>query len=464
MQRRLRFLNNKAEYDPLFVAFSQMRLCALLARWMGAHPGDFAARSVTGALQAFVQAALGKSYLIHYAATFRPFMEGMSKLVDDDAGWAMKETHIADESEDDIEPYTEDDDDLPEAVTPATPKTPETPRPGDTATTEDYPIPCLPPFLTEDVDYPIPTLPEFLIRSRSPSPHPPSPARDVASPSSTRFSTDSNVRTHERVNSVVQTPVPPKLLQDLFRVSTEISLMSPQDIAEELMAISAELFLAVQPRDWIRAALGMKKGEGTPAVQQDPVARVERFSNHVADFVASCILCHDKPRVRAKTMARLVEVAQCLRDMGNYAMLRAFVAGLNVAAAEGDATFREFQRTHGPMYKLLLSNDVLLQGLRSHTAYRLALSTTFGACVPAIGIHMSDLIRAHEGNPDFAEDKPELVHWGKFAIFGKFVDVLVGCQRQCEAAAKDWRRPPRRRIRDLINNAVVLTPEVCLTF
>lgn len=57
---------------------------------------------------------------------------------------------------------------------------------------------------------------------------------------------------------------------------------------------------------------------------------------------------------------------------------------------------------------------------------------------------MSDLIRAHEGNPDFHDDDPEKIHWAKFNMMGRFIDVVTQCQRVCrESGAFNFPdRPP----------------------
>jgi len=34
-------------------------------------------------------------------------------------------------------------------------------------------------------------------------------------------------------------------------------------------------------------------------------------------------------------------------------------------------------------------------------------------------VHMSDLIRAHEGNAETNPDYPNKIHWGKFNMIGK---------------------------------------------
>ena len=44
---------------------------------------------------------------------------------------------------------------------------------------------------------------------------------------------------------------------------------------------------------------------------------------------------------------------------------------------------------------------------------------------------MSDLLRAHEGNPDFKLDDPSCIHWGKFNMIGKFIASTAQYQIQC---------------------------------
>ena len=45
---------------------------------------------------------------------------------------------------------------------------------------------------------------------------------------------------------------------------------------------------------------------------------------------------------------------------------------------------------------------------------------------------MSDLLRAHEGNPDFKADNSLHIHWGKFSMIGKFIANTVQYQSQCK--------------------------------
>lgn len=98
------------------------------------------------------------------------------------------------------------------------------------------------------------------------------------------------------------------------------------------------------------------------------------------------ILCHDKPKSRAKQVARFVEISRFLRDMKNFSSLRSIIAGIHASMVEGDLTHENFKR-HFPLpYKALLSFDVLSQQVHAHRAYRLALKNTDGARIPAVYI------------------------------------------------------------------------------
>jgi hypothetical protein len=100
--------------------------------------------------------------------------------------------------------------------------------------------------------------------------------------------------------------------------------------------------------------------------------------------VVSLILCHDRPQRRARQMEKMADIAARLRTLNNYSALRAFVAGINSATYPGDETLEIFKNRSPEQAKNLRSWEVLLQQLRAHRAYRLALRNSKGPCVPAM--------------------------------------------------------------------------------
>ncbi|KAG6381201.1 hypothetical protein JVT61DRAFT_5604 [Boletus reticuloceps] len=72
---------------------------------------------------------------------------------------------------------------------------------------------------------------------------------------------------------------------------------------------------------------------------------------------------------------------------------------------------------------------------------------------------MSDLIRAHEGNPDFSASEANKIHWGKFNMFGRFIQSTTHCQLQCQTTS-DYNFPERPKIRNLVFNEYVMPEEM----
>lgn len=176
--------------------------------------------------------------------------------------------------------------------------------------------------------------------------------------------------------------------------------------------------------------------------------------------VTSFILCHDKPKARAKQLDKFIEVASRLRSIDNYSGLRAVVAGINASTYEGDPNMELLKTRSQDQWKTFQSWDQLLHSSRSHFKYRLALRNSKGACIPATyvlfnlcslarysrrprEIHILDLIRSNEGNADYYNDDRSKIHWAKFNMMGRFVDAITSCQKRCgESHAYNFKQNP----------------------
>lgn len=51
-------------------------------------------------------------------------------------------------------------------------------------------------------------------------------------------------------------------------------------------------------------------------------------------------------------------------------------------------------------------------------------------------VHMSDLIKAHEGNNESNSQHPGKIHWGKFNMMGKFISSTTQCQTRCRLSTE----------------------------
>lgn len=409
MQKRMRQLDNSLG-DPMLASFAQMRICHLLETWMHNYRQDFAVPGAAGALNAIVNSLVNKTYLLHYGCDFKPFLEHISNLVDTDATWAQKTEPLLDETED---PYlfSDGEDDSLVAIT---------------------------------------------VGSASASRSSVAPSNENSVSSSSRERKQSlplSAKALIMPTSAQVPEVPPKqLLKELSKQAQELQTYDCSEIAEEITRNEAMLFMVIEPRHWLRYAF--VPGRKDP--ESDTIARFNAMSNYLADWVASLILCHDKPKNRARQIEKFVGIAHKLRALNNYSALRAFVAGINTSTFQGDETMEQFKTKAPDHYKNLLSWDVLLQHRGAHQAYRMALKNTKGACIPALEVHISDLIRAHEGNPDFSPTEPNKIHWGKFNMLGRFIQTTMQCQIQCQTTS-DYNFPERHKIRDLVFSEYIMS-------
>jgi hypothetical protein len=139
-----------------------------------------------------------------------------------------------------------------------------------------------------------------------------------------------------------------------------------------------------------------------------------------------------------------VDIAHELRALNNYSALRAFVAGINNSTFQGDETMVFFKKKKKKDSGSLQESLVL--GCSS--------STLRGSC-------KSDLIRAHEGNPNVNLGDPSKIHWGKCNMFDRLIQTTTHCQAQCRTNP-DYCLPSRDRMLKVIFNEYVMSEEVRL--
>lgn len=416
MQKRMRQLDNSTG-DPMFASYAQMRICHLLETWIQTYPQDFAVPGAPGALHALVRSIVGKTYLLHYGSDFLPFLSHLPNITDTDAAWALKSENPVDESED---PYSISDGEEEPLVVESEPSS--TSRSSVARSNDNLPSAAS-------------------VRERKSS-----------LPLSAKIFIPVN-SSHSQGD--VQDMSSKDLLIKLRSNAQTLANFDCSAIAEEITRVEAKLFMDIEPRHWLQYTL--MPGRKDPEL--DSISRFNAISNHLADWVVSLILCHDKPRNRARQIERFVDIAHELRALNNYSALRAFVAGINSSTFQGDETMEIFKNKTPDHYKNLLSWDVLLQHRGAHQAYRMALKNTKGACIPALEVHMSDLIRAHEGNPNVNLDDPTKIHWGKFNMFGRFIQTTTHCQIQCQTNP-DYCLPSRDRILKVIFNEYVMSEDM----
>ncbi|KAH9082162.1 ras GEF, partial [Lactarius deliciosus] len=403
MQKRMRQLDQSSD-DPMFACFAQMRICHLLEVWIQDYPHDFVVGAAADALNALIKSIITKTHLLHYGSDLLPFLEARP-LHDKDSVWAMK----VDEPvvENDFDDDDNDDDDVIPVI--------------ESTSTQTQ--------LSEEARPTRPQLPSFSAE-RKPSLLP------------TRSNGTSATDQADSVKEV---------LKNLLITSAKLGNCEPLHVAEEITRVGKRLFLLIEPRDWLHHVL--VSGKKDP--ETNSIARFNEMSEHLADWVVSLILCHDKPKNRAKQIEKLVEIAEKLRALNNYSALRAFVAGINSATYPGDPAIAKFQENNPKLHKHLQSWELLFNSTGSHRTYRMALRNSKGPCIPALEVHLSDLIRAHVGNGDFHPEDPSKIHWAKFNMMGRFVHLVKKYQLRCRGVEDGYSFEERPELQGILNVTIM---------
>ncbi|KAI0757004.1 ras GEF [Daedaleopsis nitida] len=417
MQKRMRALDHPTG-DPMFACYAQMRICQLLDQWISLYPTDFAVSGASGALAALIKSILNKTYLLHYGAEFLPFLEMVSSLKDKDALWSLK---VEDENSDSS---SISDDEHSFLI--------------DQPLTQRSSSP--PPLPAENSSPNVSSNQSGFARERKAS-LPLTAKALIAVPSQSSFLGQSS----EPMSSFAPAHSPKAILRTLQNASQLLHSCDPADIAQEMTRIQCQFFLRIEPRHWLQHVLV----QGKKDTEADPITVYNLISNHFGEWVVSLILCHDKPKSRARQIEKFIDVANRLRNQHNYSGLRAIIAGINSATFEGDESLELLRTKASEHWKNFQQWDQLLQSVRSHQKYRMALRNTKGACIPALEIHLSDLIRAHEGNPDYHDDDASKIHWAKFNMMARFIDTIVQCQKGCRESGEYDRFPDRGEVRKL---------------
>ncbi|TDL28449.1 ras GEF [Rickenella mellea] len=401
MQKRMIELSQPSD-DFMLASYAQMRICNLLENWMKEYPSDFAVTGASGALSALTKQTLSHTHTLHYGSDFLPFIEMLPNQVDQDASWALKVEDNSTESDESDGIF--DDDHESDTTEVESPTSVSHGTIGTSSSTIADSSPFDPTASGRERKSSLPLAAKSMLHAPSSS---------------------SNPRNHLRPTVNGKTPTR-DLLTKLLRIANHVLNVEAAEIANEITRVEADLFLKIEPRHWLRHTL--VPGKKNP--DSDPIAKFHASYNHVHDWAVSLILCHDKPKQRARQIEKFAEVACKLRALNNYSGLRAIVTAISNSTYPGDLPMEMF-KAKTELYKKFRSSDILLHSTGSYRSYRLALRNTKGPCIPALEVHMSDLLRAHEGNPDFKADDPTKIHWGKFNMIGKFIGSTTQYQAQC---------------------------------
>lgn len=361
----------------------QLRIVAVLTKWISQYPGDFAAPVTNQRFSAFVD-QISSEPAFNYAVQEMRTMLRFHVVEDDDTRWEKSDI----EPESDVEETNEL---VP--VTSSTQSSRSTEASKNTSHTS----------LGDEKN------------SRRDRRHSETVSVSSSEAGPTPGGQPSAFHTVRDYELEAATFVPSKkhlLTKLLFHNCMEIS---DDDFADEITRIDWIMFSSVRVRDLIRdVSLSAKQKAKCKSLVN--VTRAINHFNHVAWWVTNLVLLRDKAKHRAQILEKFMRIAWKLRQMNNYNGLAAVMAGIQNTGvgrlAQTQALISDECR------KQFMRLEILMGRQRSHFAYRLAWQNSTLPRIPYVPLSRRDLASADEGSKTFVGPKGDRINWSKFEVFG----------------------------------------------
>eukprot|EP00045_Choanoeca_perplexa_P017920 m.271870 g.271870 ORF g.271870 m.271870 type:complete len:1515 (-) comp17673_c0_seq18:2871-7415(-) len=219
-----------------------------------------------------------------------------------------------------------------------------------------------------------------------------------------------------------------------------IADVSATDIAQELTLLDWDLFAKVTAPELL-AWRKVQSAETSPNVW----ASIAHF-NRVSCWAATLLCLESSLSRRAKLLKRLINVMQHLKKRHNFSSMLAILSGINNAAVYRlHFTFDKVGERYNNHLKKL---NKLMSTERNSSLQRTAMAQSELPLIPYLGLFLSDLTMAHNGNPDYLKmaDGRKLINFAKMQRFHSICSTIQHYQ------SMKYPFPSRPEVRQLFND------------
>lgn len=182
------------------------------------------------------------------------------------------------------------------------------------------------------------------------------------------------------------------------------------EIARQLTIIEYEVFELIQPKE----CLSQSWNKDNKFQKAPNISNMIAMTNRVVAWVSFEILnAGSSASRRAKACKKFIKVAKELRKLNNFNACKEIVAGLR-----SNPIYR-LKKTWAKVPAKLMMDlkelEELLHQSKNYNNMRQAIKQSSGACLPYIGIFLTDLTFIEDGNKDYiiAEGGKELINFFK---------------------------------------------------
>eukprot|EP01127_Copromyxa_protea_P022764 TRINITY_DN8336_c0_g1_i1.p1 TRINITY_DN8336_c0_g1~~TRINITY_DN8336_c0_g1_i1.p1 ORF type:complete len:1422 (+),score=300.69 TRINITY_DN8336_c0_g1_i1:332-4267(+) len=202
-----------------------------------------------------------------------------------------------------------------------------------------------------------------------------------------------------------------------------ITLCEPRFMAEKLTFIDREIYNFISAHELLDQAWSKEKQK---VVSQNAITYMER-ANNLSYWVASLLLMQMSLKERTKVLCKIISLAQQLWALNNYHSMMGVLAGINLSCI---TRLKQTFAALPPGFRNVLQEMLeIVCPLSSFRNLRAKIEECSGmTLLPFMGLHMSDLTFAEEGNKDFILDdntQQNLVNWPKHMLIWNTIESCL---------------------------------------
>ncbi|EGG14350.1 Ras guanine nucleotide exchange factor [Cavenderia fasciculata] len=191
-------------------------------------------------------------------------------------------------------------------------------------------------------------------------------------------------------------------------------------IAQQLTVREYETFKRIQIVEFLNQAWNKPKLQYKAP---NLLKMIDRF-NKVSMAVSTAILHQNKLKPRIKLICRFIKIAQHLRELNNFHLLTAFLAGIrNSSVLRLRVSWAKVPKKHKQTLEDL---EKIMSMEGSFKAFRTIIKDIVPPCIPYLGVYLKDLTFIEDGNADSIEG---LINWGKKKLMHNIISIIQKCQQ-----------------------------------
>ncbi|KYQ92065.1 RasGEF domain-containing protein [Tieghemostelium lacteum] len=169
------------------------------------------------------------------------------------------------------------------------------------------------------------------------------------------------------------------------------------DVAIQITLIEFDLFKAVKPQEFLDLAWTSK----TKTVRAPNICKFIDHFNNVSFWLQTLLVKSGKVKDRVSILKKIIALGESFVQLNN------FYGAMEVLSSLESSSIARLHRTWEMLpaasSQSLQNLQKLLSPMGSFKEYRERLKLATSACIPYIGVFLSDLTFIHEGNPDMKE-------------------------------------------------------------